>query len=185
MAHNSNGVVSFAAMTEEPKVFEVGTTQPVNLSSRIRTWDLQYRVDGGELAVGKTLLLQTEEDLSRSETVQMIDGTPGEGGNASQIGSVFYDSDSFTGSSEAEFEASLPVQAARDTSVLRRTPPENRFRRTPLVIETETLLQSMHMRVSLPADSRWGDAVDGVVRPHPSKQTLRLSEITSEVGISF
>lgn len=180
MAHDDDGIVSFAAATDEPQSFSAGQTTNVNLENSLNSWDLGYSIVGGELAVDEFIVLETEEAIGEQKVNQFVEGRIAISG---QKAPVFYDSQPFVQTSNAEFDAELEGHRWGPDSTRRRTANSNSPR--AIQISEESLLDSMFIRVELPVDSRWGENPTSVVRPHPDSSALRLEDIASEVGITF
>ena len=178
MAHNNDGIVSFAAVTDEAQNFTAGESTSVNLENSLNLWDFEYSIVGGELEVGSFIVFETTEELSVQKSDQLIEGDIDD-----PRGTVFYDSQSFNSVSEAQFDATIERVIPTEDSIQRRT-TNNSFENT-FEIENEALLDSMFIRVELPVDPRWGDEPTSIVRPHPDSSALRLEDITSEISITF
>lgn len=180
MAHDNDGIVSFAGVTDETKSFTVGETTNINLENSLNRWNLQYSIVGGELEVGEFIVFETTEELSAQKSNQLIEGNVDD---ENPPGTIFYDSQSFTSASGAQFDADIDIVTPEGDSIKRRTSsfgPDNTFD-----IENEALLDSMFIRVRLPTDLRWGDNPTAIVRPHPDSSALRLEDIASEAVITF
>ena len=180
MAHDNDGIVSFAGVTNQPRSFTVGETTSIDLSNSLIRWDLRYSIVGGELELGEFIVFETAEEISVQESNQIIAGNVDD---EEARGTIFYDSESFPVNSGDQFDAAIDVVTPEGDSIERRTSgfrPDNTFD-----IENEALLDSMFIRVRLPISRKWGDNPAAIVRPHPDSSALRLEDITSEGIITF
>jgi len=180
MAHNDDGIVSFAALTDDAQSFAAGQSTDVSFQNSLVLWDLEYSLVGGELTVGESIVLETREQLTAQKANQLIEGITNQD---RQEGIVPYDSAPFTASSEAQFEADIEWHRTEDDGTIRRRTDESGA--GDLQIVNEALLDSMFIRVQLPVDARWGEEPTSIVRPHPDSSPLELAEIASDINISF
>jgi hypothetical protein len=180
MAHDSDGIVSFAAVTDEAQTFTGGQSAEVNFQNSLITWDFEYILVGGTFAVGESIQLETREQLGAAKADQLIEGITSQDG---QDGIVPYDSEPFGASSEAQFEGDIEWFRTEDNGIIRRRTDEQGA--GDLQIRDASLLDSMFVRVQLPTDSRWGDEPKSIVRPHPDSPPLDIAEVASDINISF
>jgi hypothetical protein len=179
MAHNDDGVVSFAAVTDQTRNLTAGQSTDINLENSLNLWNFSYSIPSGQLSVGSEIVFQTKERLSEQKANQLVNGEVNT--TQGQIGTVAYDSEAFTSPSGAQFGATIEDEEVLQDSIRRST------RSTPneLEIENESLLNSMYIRVEIPVDRGWGDEPSSIIRPHPDSSALRLKDITSDTGITF
>ncbi|MCS4195060.1 hypothetical protein GGP50_003297 [Salinibacter ruber] len=181
MAHDDNGIVSFAAVTDQAQNLVAGQSTNINLEGELNFWKFDYGLAGGSLSVGENIFFQTKERLSIQKAEQLVEGEVNPFAGNNQTGTVAYDSVPFASISEAEFDAEIEAKEAVEDSIRRATGGTNdQFR-----IENESLLNSMYIRVELPVESEWGDEPSSIIRPHPDSSALRLKDITSDTGITF